>query len=196
MAGGGASIAVSGADFGQVARALRAADPQLRKDLSRDIRQITTPLVQMFRASVTGTSSSAGGSSGYGSAYRALHTLSRGRLSEARVTREIGRAGLRATVARSIRAAQRDRGKDVGVTIRVATNQLPPDQRRLPKSMDRGQWRHPVYGNQKAWVTQTVTPKGWFTEKARDSHPRVRGEFNATVHHHAQRLARQIEAAN
>lgn len=195
MGAGGVTVKVTGADFGAVARALRAADPKLRADMSADIRRITGPIVQDLRASVQGTSASSTGSQGWGSAQRALKALSRGKLSQRRIDREVGRAGLRASIARALRAYQRDRGASVGVRIAVNTANLPEDQRRLPRHMDRGQWRHPVFGNRNAWVSQTVTPEGWFTTVAQQHRMDAYEAINRTVHHHAQRLARRIDAA-
>ena len=47
--------------------------------------------------------------------------------------------------------------------------------------MDEGTWRHPVMGNRHAWVTQTVSPAGWFTTTARQSLPKVRPEAEAAI---------------
>lgn len=192
----GVTVQWTGANFALVSRELRAADPKLRLELSKDLRKISKPIVDELRQSVRGTSSQAsGGSVGYGSAQRALKALSRGRLTERRVEREVGRAGLRDTIARAIRQYQRDRGNDVGFMIRVNTANLPADQRRLPRYMNRGSWRHPVFGNREAWVQQTVTPAGWFNTVAQRSRPEAITAVNHTLDQHAARLARRLEAA-
>lgn len=49
---------------------------------------------------------------------------------------------------------------------------MPPDQRKLPAYMNRGQWKHPVFGGDR-WVTQAVTP-GWFDRPAIRHGRRVR----------------------
>jgi hypothetical protein len=57
---------------------------------------------------------------------------------------------------------------------------MPPDQRKLPMYMNRGQWRHPVFGGPR-WVTQAVQP-GWFDRPARRHAPRVRdGAFRVVI---------------
>ena len=210
-AAGGVTVAVTGADFGAVARALRAADPQLRRDLSRDVRAITTPIVADMRMSVLGLSTTGGGSPyafisayrqldasiGEASARRATYRLSkiRGVRTDRQIEREFGRSGLRAAIAQATRAVQQDRGNSVGVRVYVNSTYLPPDQRKLPRHMNRGQWRHPVFGNKNVWVTQTVSPEGWFSNVAHRHRADAYARFNATVEHHARRLAARIDAA-
>ena len=41
------------------------------------------------------------------------------------------------------------------------------------EAFDDGSFRHPVYGNRKKWVQQSVTP-GWFTKPANESAPKQR----------------------
>lgn len=56
-------------------------------------------------------------------------------------------------------------------------------------AMDRGRLRHPVYGNRRLWVTQTITP-GWFTDAMRDAAQPVRAELLNVLDDIAGRLAR------
>ena len=55
-------------------------------------------------------------------------------------------------------------------------------------AIDAGTVRHPVYGNRKAWASQSVTP-GWFTKPMEASGPAVRGELQKVM----IAVARQIE---
>lgn len=60
----------------------------------------------------------------------------------------------------------RTAGRTVGVRI------TDPAHRRT-RDMDRGEVRHPVFGNRKAWVTEQIKP-GWFTRPMEEGSPHVR----------------------
>ncbi|WP_182379821.1 hypothetical protein [Nocardioides sp. WS12] len=77
------------------------------------------------------------------------------------------RGGLAQAVAKSrIGTRTRMSGKRVGVRIEAKNGM---DIKRL----DQGRLRHPVFGNRKAWVEQTVKP-GWFSEPIKRRLPEVR----------------------
>lgn len=78
---------------------------------------------------------------------------------------------LRDSVAKGVRLVNRYQGKDAGIIIRTSATYLPLDQKTLPRAMNRGQWRHPFFGNREFWVEQTTRPKGWFTQTAKKSRP-------------------------
>lgn len=44
------------------------------------------------------------------------------------------------------------------------------------EAMDAGSFRHPVHGNRKVWVQQSVTP-GWFTKPLNEAMPKVRASL-------------------
>lgn len=54
-------------------------------------------------------------------------------------------------------------------------------------ALDRGQLRHPVFGNRKVWVLQQVRP-GWFSKTVNSDIDNVRSEVNAAVEDVARRL--------
>lgn len=60
--------------------------------------------------------------------------------------------------------------------MRVTTKNslLPPEQRALPRLMNRGRWRHPVFGNRDVWVEQRPGNRGWFTDTLNAKRPAIR----------------------
>lgn len=84
------------------------------------------------------------------------------------------RAGLRETIARSINVDNRTRGRSAGVRVQTRNSNLPPDQRALPRLMNRGRWRHPVFGNRDNWVQQESGNRGWWKDTMFQHRPRVK----------------------
>ena len=76
--------------------------------------------------------------------------------------------GLRARIAQCATQASWTTGREAGVSVWMDTRRMEPDYRTPPLYMDgvaagpsrRGytRWRHPVYGNRDAWVTQEAHP--------------------------------------
>jgi hypothetical protein len=124
-------------------------DRELRAELRRGFRDAGKPVVADLKQAVRSISSTAD-SHGGGSRARAAHRNAR------RVTRA---HGLRNRIASLIRFKVTLSGRNVGVRVEVDTSGLPPDQRTLPQHLDAADgWRHPVYGNRDAWVTQHGQP--------------------------------------
>lgn len=196
---GGIEIEVTGVDWARAAAAVKALDRDLFRDLSREIGRIAKPMVDDMRQAVQATSSSAGGGGSISSATagRAAFTLSRSRgaLTARKFAGVVGRSGLRAAVARSVQVQRRTSGSSAGVRIKANASSMPADQRSLPAYMDEGSWRHPVLGNRAAWVTQTVTPPGWFTKTAATSGGKVRAEIMQVTADAVSETARRLDAA-
>ncbi len=96
------------------------------------------------------------------------------------IERAMGRAGLRDTVARAL-TMQISGGKaSASVRIKVNSKALPPDQRSLPALMEKGHWKHPVFGNRDVWAGQRSTPD-WFEGTLRKHGPDVRSAINTEV---------------
>jgi hypothetical protein len=57
------------------------------------------------------------------------------------------------------------------------------------QAIDRGRVRHPVFGNRRAWVNQSVRA-GWWTEALQDAAPKVRQELVEVVEDIARRVTR------
>lgn len=111
---------------------------------------------------------------------RALHALRNRRKASERVkSKAWGAAGLRKAVARATAATASATGNRAAVRVRARQAAMPPSQRKLPRHLNRGKWRHPTFG-QEPWVTQQVKP-GWFDDPARRRGPRVREAGHAVV---------------
>lgn len=146
--------------LGDLARRLRkAARADLRRELVKGIRRPAADIAKQAKANV-----------------RALP--SRGRSS-----------GLRRRVARTVRVTARSSGAGVGVRIWADPKRMPGGQGNLPRHLDTGRWRHPVFGDRDTWVTQTVPP-GWFGRAARDKGDDARREVLDAM----RRVRDQLEA--
>lgn len=175
------SYTLDATDFVTAARVLKAVEPELRKAMLKGVRQAATPLRNDLRAAVKATSANASSTN----MTRALWVLSRYRGTnwERAGRSALRRSGLRDGVARSIRIVAKSSGfaGQAGVRISTSGQGLPPDQRTLPRRMNKGSWSHPVYGNRNAWVKQTVSPPGWWSSTARRSGPAAREGVKAAV---------------
>lgn len=81
------------------------------------------------------------------------------------------KTGLRESIAKGVTRKITYSGFRTGVRVRVDGKYLPslsgPDQ-----ATNKGQWRHPVFGNTSAWVTQKkITPAGWFDRAVSEHGP-------------------------
>lgn len=152
MAGG--AIEIRGAEtLEALAKRLRAAKAtDLRKELLREIRTATKPVVVAQKTRVKGLT---------------------GAPKE-----------WRSDAARATRAKTRLTGAGAGVRISVGGQ---PVGRRA-KFMNRGRWRHPLFGNRDRWYDQTVPP-GWFDDPARAAGPNVQKAILRAV----ERISAQIE---
>ena len=159
--------------------AFKAADPKLRREMLKSMRKAAEPVKTAQQGAVRGLSSSGGGGGGLARALYAAENYRGTSLSGQARAAERNR-GLRDAAANATRVEARGAGRDVGVNIRTRSTHMPPDQKKLPRYMDRGQWRHPVYGGS-AWVTQTTSPPGWFLQTGRKMRPEVVSELTKTV---------------
>ena len=134
-------------DWRALARRLRQADPQIRRDLRRRIREAGTPALSAVKTAAHGvqmtTSPDAAGTGG--------STGLRDRLD--------------AATKLSVLAS--------GIRIQVRESQV---DKRYGKTLTAGSegktWRHPVFGNKNAWVAQTGSP--WFYPTLRAETPAFR----------------------
>lgn len=80
--------------------------------------------------------------------------------------------GLNETVAQQpIRTSVRTGARTAGVSIRAQWTRT-----------DRGSWRHPVFGNRDAWVTQTYRPADqWYEHGAEKGTPEAQREMQAIL---------------
>lgn len=185
-------VDVKSADFVAVSRALKREAPHLRKALFKEIRSACRPLVVDLRQAIKAVGTEVTSQSSSRAAYR----LGKRRGLDGyglRVAagKELGRSGLRDSIARSVRIVVKDSGysSQVGVKVKADTSYLPADQRKLPRYIDRGEWRHPVYGNTNAWVSQTTTPN-WFTGTTQKHRAEIVRKVGVAVEQAAQHIAR------
>lgn len=153
------------AAFGASMRIMKGVDKALYANLRKTIRQEATKIKNAQAAAVKSLDSkSTGGGAG---ANARENYVTGGAAKSAAMARRGARArGLRASAASALKIEYRERpsarSRWIGVKVRMSSKALPSDQARLPKHMNYGRWRHPVFGNKDAWVTQTVGPVGWF----------------------------------
>lgn len=94
------------------------------------------------------------------------------------------RGGLNAYVARSRTNLKPLAGRGDAV-VRLTTAKKGSDLR----AINRGRLRHPVFGNRKVWVTQSV-PAGWFQKSVESQHDEVRREVVKVLDEVAEKIAR------
>ncbi|MGW7435713.1 hypothetical protein [Streptomyces sp. NPDC054849] len=93
---------------------------------------------------------------------------------------------LRATIAAAIRISVRTTGNP-GARVWIDRTALPPDLRNMPKVMNTGLIRHPVFGNRRRWANQRTTPL-WWESTIRRHRPRMEREVEAILRDVRQRL--------
>ena len=96
--------------------------------------------------------------------------------------------GLRADIAAAITVRTRTTGHSAGVQIVVPRGKL-GSKDPMPELMNKGSWRHPVFGNKAAWAEQTSTADWWST-----SIMTVAPEVSATMRLALARISAQIGA--
>ena len=94
------------------------------------------------------------------------------------------RGGLNAFVAKSRTNLKPLAGKGDAV-VRLTTAKKGSDLR----AINRGRLRHPVFGNRKVWVTQTV-PARWFEKSVESQVDEVRKEVVKVIDDVAEKVAR------
>lgn len=179
------------AEFRVVAAKLKAAgNGELRRELAKKMRAAAQPVVDAMRQAVMATSSA--GVRGGGGQRRREHTVSRARKPTELIKRRAAEGrGLRATVGRSLRTKVSTGPRSAKVEIRSQTKLMPLGQRKLPGHMNTGKWRHPVFDptRKRPWVTQTVTPPGWFDRPANKGGRKIRNSAADAVNDINRKIA-------
>lgn len=176
-------------EFRLVAARLRAAgNGELRRELGRNMRAAAEPVITAMRQAVMATDSA--GVRGGGGQQRREFTVGRARKSTERIKRRAAAGrGLRATVGRTLRTKMSTGARSTRVEIRSQAKLMPPSQRRLPRHMNTGKWRHPVMGNREVWVGQTVSPPGWFDRPANRGGRKIRASAVDVVNNINRKIA-------
>jgi hypothetical protein len=170
--------------FQKLAKDLKqVADGRIARSMGKAMKRAAEPAMDDMRSTVRGITTLGGGGGRGGASARAArqaHFLRKRKVTAKALAKARAASGLRAAAANTVQASVRTSGRSAGVYIRSRASLMPPDQRKLPMYMNRGQWRHPVFASGN-WVTQAVTP-GWFDRPARKHGPRVREEaFRAVI---------------
>lgn len=193
-------VQVSSAQFAALSRALKAAGEGTGKDSLRgqmmaEIRAIAKPILEDQRRAVLALDSRA---VGHQSAKRAAASLKRSKnVDERKASRALGRSGLRASVARSLRIVVKDSGfsQQVGVRITSDGSKMPADERYLPRGLDSDKgWRHPVFGGT-GWAQQYGNPSGWFRSTAKAHHPMAQRRIEQVLRRFTAQLAARANRA-
>ncbi|MFI6296704.1 hypothetical protein ACIBEJ_34300 [Nonomuraea sp. NPDC050790] len=168
-------VRIQGAEqLGELAKRLKAAGndgKKLRKELLKSIRAGAKPALADTRRVVK--TIPVVGARGGGRKAREGHQFDRSKGDEGKRRDRARRgAGLRDTVARSLRLVVKTGSRTPLVRIEVDASKLPEDQRTLPRHLDskRG-WRHPTFGRE-PWVDQRGRP--WFAVTIRKHLPAMR----------------------
>ena len=169
----------------EVAARLRdAGDRKLITALARGIKNAAKPAVDELKQKVRGlpVEGERGATLSGGALARMQHDVLRSRSKNIAhvIKRAIGRAGLRDTIARIITTQVSTSARRAAVRIRIPAAAMPPKQRRLPRYLNKGKWRHPVFGNKEVWVGQKSEPH-WFEDTLKKQGPEVRKEILAQV---------------
>jgi hypothetical protein len=139
-----------------------AGGKQLKRELSKQLRQLMNPLVQARRQSVLSLPSK--GHSG---------------------------PSMRQAIARQTRAATRWRGRNTGISIIQRARGMPRDFSMAGRAFNREEgWNPTALGG--VQVHQQVTPAKWFDSMERGDRPRVRQAVIEALEDTAAKMADDI----
>ena len=168
MAGASMSVSVQADALAALGRAMKAeADGKaLRKDLTKELKGIISPIVSEARGAATGMPSAG---------------------------LEHDGEPLRSAIARRIVGEVRYSGRATGVRIKAKRKGMPRGFEHAPKRTNaRGGWRRPVYGNKEVWVTQVGVPD-WFDDVMRDQRPDAKAKCLAAMEDTARRIKLRVQ---
>lgn len=169
-----ARIEIKGtAEFRRTAARLKAAgDRKLTREMVKRMKVAVRPALEATQREVRGLDVK--GVRGGGGQQRREFALSRKKkITERAKVTSFANRGLRNSVAKATKSLVKTGGRSAGVNIRARASLMPRDQKKLPKYLNAGKWRHPVFGNRKNWVEQ-VAPPGWFDRPTRAHGPLIR----------------------
>jgi len=168
VAGASMSVSVQADALAALGRAMKAeADGKaLRKDLTKELKGIISPIVSEARGAATGMPSAG---------------------------LEHDGEPLRSAIARRIVGEVRYSGRATGVRIKAKRKGMPRGFEHAPKRTNaRGGWRRPVYGNKEVWVTQVGVPD-WFDDVMRDQRPDAQAKCLAAMEDTARRIKLRVQ---
>lgn len=213
--------ALSGSDLAATAKWLRDEHPDIAKAMGKTLREAAKPILEAERQAVqsltfsteivtrsrilrrkqsrvvagTGTARGSGrtarATAKATTSYQTAIQTGKRRVSAGQMAKLQARAGLRASIARGMRVTYSDRGKEAKATVKTTAASMPPDQRRMPRLVNYGRWRHPVFGNRKTWVTQRSSRVGWWVQTAEKELPAVMVDMSKSLDAIAEQIARE-----
>lgn len=222
---------VDGPDLAAVARELLASDQVVAKELRKALRDSAKPILDAERAAVraltfsttrversrilrrkTETTTQGSGKTGGTAATRRAKAKATQSYSEAVATGKTfktkkqwtalrARSGLRESVARGMRITAAERKGEMTVTVRTSASRMPPDQRTLPRLINYGRWRHPVFpkpgtGRKEwTWVYQTPDRVGWWWKTAEGEIPAAMTRTNQALDEIAKQISERVNRA-
>lgn len=184
------SMKVDGAELARVAAELKKADKRLRRDFGKAMREAADRGVKAQQDAVMGLSSSAKHTKKETARFAANELRGRKSVSVDTFFQAVEHAGLRRSIANSIKPIIRYQGSDVGVRIRARSSLMPEGMEALPKATNRGVWGHPIFGKGgSSAVIQRTNPAGWW-RKTRD---RIFQDVKRDIEEVVRRFAAEIK---
>ncbi len=155
-------------DVKNLAKVLRAVSPQLGRDMRRAVRTAAKPVLTDMKSTIGGNTMTAYAKGGH--AYDG----------------PAGSGGITAKMQKNIR--MRISGGKVRIYVPAAGS-----IGKIAASIDAGKaWRHPVMGNRYAWVSQTGSASGWFTDTAHQHFPQVSRDIKDVLDEFAAKVAAMV----
>ncbi|GAA2681704.1 hypothetical protein [Actinoplanes palleronii] len=100
--------------------------------------------------------------------------------------------GLRAAIARRVRAQAKLSGRFPGAKVHVSKRGMPRGFELAARRTNRRKgWRHPVFGNTDVWARQLGRP-GWFDDPMRRGRPRYRRAVLEAMETVARQITRRV----
>lgn len=166
MAAGG--YVITSDDVKNLAKVLRKVSPELGRDMRRAVRTAAKPVITDMKSTIGGNAMTATGSG--------VHAYDG----------PTGPGGITAKMQKNIRL--RISGGKVRIFVPAAGS-----VGKIAASIDAGKaWRHPVMGNRKAWVSQTGSASGWFTDTAHQHFPQISRDVKDVLDEFAAKVAAMI----
>jgi len=157
-------------DIKNLAKVLRAVSPQLGREMRRAVREAAKPVMTDMKATIGGNAMSVAGGG--------VHAYDG----------PTGPGGITGKMVRSV--SIRISGGKVRIYVRPGALGTAD---KIPAYIDAGQsWRHPVYGNRKAWVSQTGSASKWFSGTAVQHFPQVSRDVKDVLDEFAAKVAAMV----
>jgi len=149
-------------------RAMRAeADgKEMRRDLTRALKEVLAPIVSEAKGAITGMPSAGLSHDG---------------------------EPLRQAIARRIVGEVRMSGRSTGVRVKARRKGMPRGFEHAPKRTNAsGGWRRPAWGNKSVWVQQIGSPN-WFDDVMKDQRPDAQAQCIAAMEETARRIKMRVD---